>query len=390
MVMKACHNQVIKMKTGPSLSMMGLTFILVVGLIASNLMDLPTYASVPAEPHLANAMWIEPSLVKLSTENHEVGYRFNVTVWVNITSVSSSTPALTAWQFVLVYDKSHLNATKCGYTEGTKSQFFSNITAVSVEPQFGPLNTTHDFVMHGETWILGPKRTVPGYGSLSWLEFEVIAKPSEGQIFISLIGLVTTGIRVCKILDDELNKVPFAAYHCLYSYGANTYNVPIKGGKNATISGNVNVTKILVTKNTLHFDASGPLGTTGWINVTFPAINTTQIKVFINGEKLAPPPFPIVTANGTHYFIYFEFSLSTHTICIQFWLLGDITGPDGEPDSKVDIRDVATVAKAFGSYPSHPLWNPICDLTGPEYLTPDDQVDIRDIALVAKNFGESA
>ncbi len=378
------------MNTKPHLRKMGLIFILIGGLVIANFLDLSTNAYVPTEPRPANALWIEPSLVTLSTESHDVGYRFNVTIWVNITSVVSSTPALTAWQFVLSYDKSYLNATKCGYTEGAKSQFFSNITSTSVEPQFGTLNLTYDFVMHGETWILGPKRTVPGYGSLSWLEFEVIAKPSEGQTFNSLIGLVTTGVRVCKILDDELNKVPFVAYHCLYSFGANTYNVPIKGGNNATINGNVNITQILVTKNTLHFEASGPSGTTGWINVTFPAINTTSIKVFVNGDKLNPPPFPIITTNGTCYFIYFEFALSTHTICLQFWLLGDITGPDGEPDCKVDIRDVATVAKAFGSNSSHPLWNPICDLTGPEYLTPDDKVDIRDIALIAKNFGETA
>lgn len=79
------------------------------------------------------------------------------------------------------------------------------------------------------------------------------------------------------------------------------------------------MTKAGVTKNTLHFDASGPSGSTGWINVTFPMINTTNIKVFINKEKLTPPPFPIIEIlNETHYFIYFEFNLSTHGITIQF------------------------------------------------------------------------
>jgi len=96
--------------------------------------------------------------------------------------------------------------------------------------------------------------------------------------------------------------------------------IPIKGGENAAIESNVFITNIVVTKNTLHFDASGPAGSTGWINVTFPIVNTTDIKVFINNVKLTPPPFPIITTNGTHYFIYFEFTLSTKSIAVLFSL----------------------------------------------------------------------
>jgi PKD repeat protein len=51
-------------------------------------------------------------------------------------------------------------------------------------------------------------------------------------------------------------------------------------------------------------------------------------------------------------------------------------------DGKIDIRDIAIVAKAFGTSPGIPGWNPIADLNG------DGKVDIRDIALVAKNFGK--
>ena len=71
-------------------------------------------------------------------------------------------------------------------------------------------------------------------------------------------------------------------------------------------------------------------------------------------------------------------------------LPGDITGPTpGVPDGKVDIRDIAYVAKQFGTTTSSPNWNPISDLTGPNGV-PDDKVDIRDIAYVAKRFGTSS
>ena len=57
-------------------------------------------------------------------------------------------------------------------------------------------------------------------------------------------------------------------------------------------------------------------------------------------------------------------------------------------DNKTDMRDIAIVARAFGSYPGHPRWNPIADINGAEYLVPDGKVDMKDVSLVAKHFGE--
>jgi len=69
-------------------------------------------------------------------------------------------------------------------------------------------------------------------------------------------------------------------------------------------------------------------------------------------------------------------------------MVGDITGPDGYPDGKCDIRDVALVASKFGvNYPD-PRYNPNCDLTGPTQGLADGKIDIRDVAVVAKNFGK--
>jgi hypothetical protein len=50
-------------------------------------------------------------------------------------------------------------------------------------------------------------------------------------------------------------------------------------------------------------------------------------------------------------------------------------------DNKIDMRDVAIVARAFGSYPGHPLWNPDAD------LNKDGKVDMKDVARVARWFG---
>lgn len=65
-------------------------------------------------------------------------------------------------------------------------------------------------------------------------------------------------------------------------------------------------------------------------------------------------------------------------------LLTDLTGPvPWTPDGKVDIRDIAAAAKAFGSYYGSPTWNYVCDINN------DGKVDIRDLAAIAKDFGKT-
>jgi hypothetical protein len=71
-------------------------------------------------------------------------------------------------------------------------------------------------------------------------------------------------------------------------------------------------------------------------------------------------------------------TIQSETAQITATLLGDLNG-----DGKVDIKDIAIVAQAFGETPEQPRWNPIAD------INKDDKIDIRDIAIVAKNFGKT-
>jgi len=52
-------------------------------------------------------------------------------------------------------------------------------------------------------------------------------------------------------------------------------------------------------------------------------------------------------------------------------------------DGKIDIKDISIVAKAYGTHPGDPLWNPIADING------DSKVDIKDVSTVAKHYGET-
>jgi hypothetical protein len=62
-------------------------------------------------------------------------------------------------------------------------------------------------------------------------------------------------------------------------------------------------------------------------------------------------------------------------------MIGDITGPDGWPDGKCDMRDVGLCARYFGQ--NAPPAPTICDVVY------DGKVDMRDIGLVARHFGET-
>jgi hypothetical protein len=58
--------------------------------------------------------------------------------------------------------------------------------------------------------------------------------------------------------------------------------------------------------------------------------------------------------------------------------LGDING-----DGKVDILDIALVARSFATVPCSPKWNPIADTNG------DGVINIMDIAAAARLFGKN-
>ena len=62
--------------------------------------------------------------------------------------------------------------------------------------------------------------------------------------------------------------------------------------------------------------------------------------------------------------------------------VGDLTGPDTWPDGRIDMRDVAYVARRFMCVPKDLLWDSNADVNS------DDKINMMDIGTVAKYFGE--
>ena len=69
-------------------------------------------------------------------------------------------------------------------------------------------------------------------------------------------------------------------------------------------------------------------------------------------------------------------------------ILGDITGPGGSPDGKVDARDVAKIAAIFGAKYSDPKYDLTCDITGSTFGLPDGKIDARDVSLICSRYGQ--
>ena len=216
---------------------------------------------------------------------------------LNVSLSISEVTDLYLWVVTIEWSSTILNL--LDYSEGPFLQQGGETTFLSGEVTAGRIE--------GLTCsLLGSVPGVNGSGTLATFQFNTTAT-----------GTTSINITFSDLLDSEGSSIA----HSVVNGTAEVIvreEMPIIGGENATVEGNVDIANADATENTLNFDVSGPSGSTGWINVTFPMVNTTEIKVFVDGVKLIPPPFPIITTNGTHYFIYFEFTLSTHTVTIQF------------------------------------------------------------------------
>jgi len=131
------------------------------------------------------------------------------------------------------------------------------------------------------------------------------------------------------------------------------------GGEEYTIivEANVTITHVFANPAALFFNASGPTGAIGYINATIPVTlkrtpPQVPIKVFINNTEVEPP-WPIITTNTTHYFVYFQFNLSTHRIMVQY-AIADIAVTNITPSKTVAGQGysvyINVTIKNHGSY----------------------------------------
>jgi parallel beta-helix repeat protein len=148
--------------------------------------------------------------------------------------------------------------------------------------------------------------------------------------------------------------------------GNSQYGMSLEGSSNNTVFHNKfidNTNQIYIYDSIGSWDNGYPSGGNYWSDY-----NGSDA----NNDFFGDTPYVIDENNVDRYpFMYFD------------WNPCDINH-----DLTVDIKDVSLVAKAFGTSPGDPKWDPRADITGTVPLVPDGEVDIRDVSLVAKNFGK--
>jgi hypothetical protein len=162
----------------------------------------PVHAEI-TEPHNADAMWIEPASLDLITAS--IGHLFNITLACNI----SSTHYVGVWQAKISFNATYVNATRAGYTYGTKSDWFKAYTPITAEPE---INNELGYVLVGES-LLAEAVPSPSAGTLSWIEFNVTNIPHvllTLQFNISASYLAPPSAGDTYIGNDE--NVPFTPY----------------------------------------------------------------------------------------------------------------------------------------------------------------------------------
>jgi len=155
----------------------------------------------------------------------------------------------------------------------------------------------------------------------------------------------------------------------------------IREGDNTTVI--INVTVINYGEQTENFNLTFQTNTTiQEQELTVTSRNSTALTFRWNTTGLTKGNY-MISAQAEPVLGETDITDNTFTGWIMVAMLCDITGPDGVPDGKVDMRDIGTATQAFGSYPGHERWNPIADINN------DNKVDMKDIGTVAKEFGKT-
>jgi hypothetical protein len=324
-------------------------------------------ALTSTEPHDANAMWIEPSDVELDPGIISVGYKFNVTVWANASLETKG------WQFWMYYPKDYINATRAGYTAGTKSEFLQDLTTLPISPSFKvDFNATHNRLDFGEAWLMGPFRE-PGSGSLCWVEFEVVGVPPGGMAADVPINVEDAyeGMDPPQtyLLYADNSKRPLNVYNGLVRFvGVEPDFFPPL----ITVLSPQNKTYI-TTSIQLTFTLNE---STSWMGYSLDG--ASNVTVTGNMTILGVP-------YGSHRITVYASDNSGNTgvsNTVFFTNVEPTTKPtDLNHDGYTGIDDVVKAGEHFGSFPGHPRWNEEADIDSDEY------VSIQDVALIAGDFG---
>jgi len=156
----------------------------------------------------ADSMYLEPATLEFKTDTTSPGQRFNVTVWLNITSAN-----MFAWQFRLIFDSSQLKATRADYAPGPTSEWATHRTGGSTSPVTPDIGTNYVLFtesLQGDNYV-----PAPVCARLAWVEFEIVAAPPMGGELTSVLSIdhAQTWVE-----DTNLSEIPIQKIGATYKY----------------------------------------------------------------------------------------------------------------------------------------------------------------------------
>jgi len=295
------------------------------------------------------------------------GDYFNLTI--NVTNIAN----FTSWQFRLYYLKSVLNCSAAiegpFLKTGGGTFFGKNITY--------NYNSTHGWVLAYCT-LLG-MTSVSGSGVIATVTFRAMRGGST--------PLHLTDI---KLGDEKIPPQPIP-------YTAVDGTVQVAGGTNHDVA----ITNVISNKNitgkgytcniTVTTENHGGYEETYSVVLHVNETETRRTQVTVQAGGVIDLGF---TWNTSGY-AYGAYSANAYAEPVPgetyeadnnytggqvlIVIPGDVQTPYG----KIDMKDIAYVARRFLLPPSDPLWEPNADINN------DGRVDMKDVAVPAKNFGKA-
>ena len=333
-----------------------------------------TFTVTHAQTYPLDSMWVSPSAINYNQYNASVGTLFNVSVWASMENGTYD------WQVTMHFNATVFQEVNTWYSAGASSAFFAGHTTVAIWPVVNNTAGTDELVES----LIGVTYAPQTNASLLIVEFNITSMPTatSGPL-TGLFDINATGTAGTFFRDWDENNIVSAAN--LYDA---TYTLAQVSELVATIATNctwVYQGRTVYVNVTISNFAEPPEDV--WVTLYYDITADKSIgayPVYLDMEQSCTFPFTWNTA-GIPCLNYTLTAVATtptgsNTFTdgnITIRLVGDVNG-----DGRVDLRDIALMAHAFGSTPTSSNWNPAADLNG------DGTVDMKDIAIVARNFGE--
>jgi hypothetical protein len=295
---------------------------------------------------------------------------------------------LYAWQIKLYYNPAVLRWINATYPPG---HVFEGKPLFSVFPFNGSDYGDGGTYILFYASLLGSQPGIDGSGTLCRISFEAKAVGSSTLIFSRPLGGWGSDTWLMDP-DDVITSFPSIVFTVVERDASNPVTVV---GEDTRPSSAISLN---TDKSVMFLGDSAVIS--GVVNVTVPDGTLVYIEYWNYSEIwIKWLPVTTVTTTGSQYSYtwtpkeggligirsrwtgnsaYKPATSEEKTIAISALGPHDLNG-----DGKIDGKDIAVVAQAFGSYPGHPRWNPQAD------LNQDDKIEGKDIALVGRNFGKT-